>query len=69
MMAKPSDQLRKIIRASGLSRYEIAKRTAVSEATLSRFMAGKSSITLDVIDALAEVLTLSIATNQKKESR
>ena len=66
-MAKPSEQLRKIIRSSGLTRYEIAKRSTVSQATLSRFMAGKSSITLDVMDELADVLALAIVTNRKKE--
>jgi transcriptional regulator with XRE-family HTH domain len=66
-MAKPSEQLRKIIRTSGMTRYQIAKESKVSEATLSRFMARKSSVTLDVVDALAGVLRVSIVSQQQKE--
>ena len=56
MVKKPSDQLRDIIRRSGVTRYRISQETGVSQASLSKFMARKSSITLDRVDQLADLL-------------
>ena len=58
-MTKPSDQIRKAIDASGMTRYQISKATGIAQSTLSRFMAGHAMST-DVLDALAPVLGLSI---------
>ena len=62
---KFSDQLRRAVDASGLSRYRIAKLLGVSESLLSRFMAGRwlGQLTLD---ALAALLDLHVATGKKK---
>lgn len=48
----PTESLRRSIRDSGLSLMEIARRSGVDVATLSRFMAKKASITLTTLDAL-----------------
>jgi transcriptional regulator with XRE-family HTH domain len=52
-----SDMLRRIIRESGITRYELSKRTGVTEGGLSRFMAG-FDVTTRTIDALAKELGL-----------
>jgi transcriptional regulator with XRE-family HTH domain len=68
MARKPpkfSDQLRRAVAASGLSRYRIAKLLGVSESLLSRFMAGKW-LGQQTLDALAALLDLHVATGKKK---
>ena len=62
---KPSDQVRKAIADCGMSRYAIAKATGITQATLSRFMAGRVAITLDTLDALADLLELDVVTRGK----
>jgi transcriptional regulator with XRE-family HTH domain len=63
---KPSDQLRRIIAESGLSRYEIARRTGVDESALSRFMSGERGLTTDSIDRLAPALGLELVARKPK---
>lgn len=55
-----SDQLRRIIADCGMSRYEIAKRSGVPEAALSRFFNGKTGLTTDTLDRLAPALGLHL---------
>lgn len=54
------DDLRAAIESSELSRYEIAKRSGLSESVLSLFMSGKRSMTLNSAAKLASVLTLTL---------
>ncbi len=53
-----SDQIRRAIETSGLSRYEICRRAGVDQATMSRFMARKRGVNTTTLDRLAEVLNL-----------
>ena len=62
---KPSDQIRKAVERSGLSRYEIGKRTGIAQSVLSRFMAG-SGISTETIDKLADVIELRITSPPKR---
>ena len=62
---KPSDQIRKAVVRSGLSRYEIGKRTGIAQSVLSRFMAG-SGISTETIDKLADVIELEITTRPRR---
>jgi transcriptional regulator with XRE-family HTH domain len=68
-MAKPrvrlSDQIRRAVDASGLSRYRIAKELGVAESTMSRFMSGYGGLSLANIDALADLLGLDITTTRR----
>jgi transcriptional regulator with XRE-family HTH domain len=57
---KFSDQLRRAVDASGLSRYRISKLLGVSESLLSRFMSGKW-LGQETLDALAALLDLHVA--------
>ena len=57
---KLSDQVRRAVDASGLSRYRIAKEIGMAESTMSRFMSGKGGLSLANLDALADLLGLDI---------
>jgi transcriptional regulator with XRE-family HTH domain len=71
VMGKPlTDQLRQAIAQSGMTRYEIAKRTGVSEATLSRFYTGtRPGLSMQALDALGECLGLKIVSTRKTSKR
>ena len=56
---KFSDQLRAAIEGSGLSRYQLARETEVSESSLSRFVANGKGLSMDSLDKLAKFLRLS----------
>ncbi len=64
-----AETVRKAIAECGMSRYELAKRTGVSQSTLSRFALGKSSLTLEKLDALASVLGISVTVKRSRRSR
>jgi transcriptional regulator with XRE-family HTH domain len=53
-----SDQIRRAVDSSGMSRYRICKEAGIDQATFSRFMAGKVGMALPTLDALADVLGL-----------
>ena len=52
-----SDQIRRAIRRSGLTRYRLAVEADVDQASLSRFLAG-AAVTTKTLDAIAQVLRL-----------
>lgn len=56
----PSQQLRRIIRESGHGVRKIERMSGVSAAALSRFLNGKTSLTLDRLDRLAGVFDLDL---------
>ena len=55
-----SDQLRELIAGAGPSVYELARDAGVDRSVLSRFLAGKRTITLETADRLTAVLKLRI---------
>lgn len=61
---KISETIRKAIEDCGSTRYELAKRAGVEQATLSRFMAGKCGLAMRTVDKLAEALGLEL--NKRK---
>jgi transcriptional regulator with XRE-family HTH domain len=62
---KLSDQIRKAVDASGLSRYRICKTLGFAESTMSRFMADKGDMSLAYIDRLADLLEMNLADTPK----
>jgi plasmid maintenance system antidote protein VapI len=57
---KPSNALRQKILNSEQSRYAIAKSTGLQQATLSRFVNGRTGISSDAVDSLAEYFGLEL---------
>jgi len=55
-----SDQIRRAVNASDLSRYRICKEAGIDQGAFSRFMAGKVGMSLPTLDALAAILDLHI---------
>lgn len=58
-----SNAIRKAIRESGKSVYQIAKEADVSQIVVSRFLSGERDIRMATADRLAEVLGLAISTH------
>jgi transcriptional regulator with XRE-family HTH domain len=64
-----SDQVRRAVDASGLSRYRISKEIGVAESTMSRFMSGQGGLSMENLDALAELIGLDIAGPRRPKKR
>ena len=58
--AKLSEQIRRAVDASGLSRYRICKTLNIDQGLMSRFMAGKGGLAMASLDALADLLELEL---------
>jgi transcriptional regulator with XRE-family HTH domain len=63
---KLSEQIRRAVDASGLSRYRIAKTLNVAESTVSRFMSGKGGLSMEYLDDLADLLDLNLVTGRPR---
>lgn len=50
-----------------MSRYAICKAIGFSQAAMSRFMNGHAGVSLEVLDKLAEVIGLEIASKPTPE--
>jgi hypothetical protein len=57
---KLSDQIRDAVASCGQTRYAVSKATGISQATLSRFMAGERGLPMKTQDVLADYLGLDI---------
>ena len=66
---KLSAEVRQAVDRSSLSRYEICKRLAFSESTMSRFMAGKSGLSMATLDRLAALLDLHIVVGERTSAK
>jgi transcriptional regulator with XRE-family HTH domain len=63
---KMSDRLRTAVERSGVSRYQIAQETGITESSLSRFVAGGLGLSVDALDILFEYLDLGVVERAKK---
>ena len=61
-----TEQVRRAIAESGISRYRIARETGIAESTLSNFMADKRGFSLASLDALGDFLELDIVAHATK---
>jgi transcriptional regulator with XRE-family HTH domain len=57
-----SDQIRDAVNSSELSRYSICKSIGLNQGAFSRFMSGKSGLSMDALDRLAEHIGLEVVT-------
>ncbi len=61
-----TDQLRRLVRDSGLSCYAIAKETGVSESALSRFLSGERGLSGKALDTLGEYFGWTITARKPR---
>ena len=64
-----TEQLRKAIDDSGLTRYRISKETGVSESTLSQFYNGNRGLSMEALNALGDCLQLTIHLGRKPDKK
>lgn len=55
-----SEQIRRAVNESGMSRYAICKAIGVHESGMSRFMNGQGGLQLNNLDALSDLLKLNL---------
>jgi hypothetical protein len=67
MSDKLSDQIRRVIRDSTMSRYRLAFESRVDQAALSRFVRGKAGLSLAAVDRVGLVLGLRIVAKRRKD--
>lgn len=67
-MTKLSDQIRRAINESGMSRYRIGQLIELDKSVLSKFMAGKSGLSVEVLDRLGDLLKLKIVAGVKAKA-
>lgn len=60
------DQIRAALADSGLSMYEVSKRSGVDQATLSRLMHRERGISVESLEKLAPVVGLRIVMTKRK---
>jgi hypothetical protein len=65
---KLSEQIRQAISGSGLSRYRICKDTGILQSVMSRFMSGQGGLSMERLDALADLLDLNIIVGKRKDN-
>jgi transcriptional regulator with XRE-family HTH domain len=60
-----TDQVRRAIDDSGLTRYQISKATGIDESALAKFYNGHRGLSMDALNALGEFLQLTITLGRK----
>ena len=60
-----SDEIRRAIEESGVTRYRIWKDTGVPQATLSRFMSGKGGLAMDSLEKVGDYLKWKIKSRKR----
>ena len=68
-MGKVLDEIRRAIQQGGESRYSISKATGISEAQLSRLMAGQAGLSINRLELLADHLGLEIIIRPKRRRK
>lgn len=56
-----ADQLRRAVKESGITVYELSRRSEVHRSQLSRFLRGQRDLGLTMADKLCRVLGLTLA--------
>ena len=68
-MAQVLDEIRVAIKASGKTRYRIAKDLEISQAQLSRLMSGERGLSIEALERLADYLELEIVIRPKRRRK
>ena len=67
--AKLSEQVRRAVEESGMTRYAICKAIGMHESVMSRFMNGKGGLQMDSLDAVADLLKLNIVADKPRKGK
>ena len=59
------DQLRQAARDSSMSQNDLAHATGLDKGAVSRFVSGKRGLSMESLDAIADVLKLRIVSDRK----
>jgi transcriptional regulator with XRE-family HTH domain len=68
-MSKICDELKQAIERDPRSRYRLSKDTGIEQSQLSRFMAGKRSLTVESIETLAKALGFELVMKKRTKKR
>ena len=68
-MARILDAICEAIKASGKTRYRIAKDTGISQTQLSRLMTGERGLSIESAERLADYLGLEVIIRPKRRTR
>ena len=60
------EQLRRLIRDCGETRYSLSQKTGIDQSALSRFATGTRGLSMEAIDRVFEVLDLEIKRRRRK---
>jgi transcriptional regulator with XRE-family HTH domain len=63
------EQLRRAIRTGGVSQAELARRTGLTTATISRVKSGEREASFETIDKLMDALGLEIVIRPRRTTR
>lgn len=66
---KLTDQIRRAIDQSGLTRYRIAKDTGLDESALSKFYNGSRGLSVEALDRIGEYLKLRIVVDDEQSKK
>ena len=66
---KLSEQVRRAVEESGMSRVAICRAIGMHESVMSRFMNGKGGLQQDSLDALADLLRLDVVANKHRREK
>ena len=61
-----TEQLKRVIRDCGETRYALAKRTGTDQSTFTRFLNGTRGLSMEAIDRLFDALDLEIKPRKRK---
>ena len=64
-----SDQLRRAVERSNLTRYEISKRTGIAQSILSRFVNQGAGLSMESINKLCECLRLRLVVEDRRKKK
>jgi len=64
-----SDQLRRAVQQSDLTRYQISKQTGIDQSILSRFVNRGAGLSMESVDKLVDCLGLRLAKSAPSEKR
>jgi transcriptional regulator with XRE-family HTH domain len=64
-----SEQIRRAIRDSGMTRYRICQEIGITQPSMTRFMQGKAWLSMPTLDKIAELLDLDIVAGKRSKKK